>query len=99
MTTDRLDSIDEKLELLVDQVGRLTEGLPEFRMDMAEIKDMIRQQAEVSIRQSENIDRLSADIAELKDVVQQQAETAKQQAETAARLSRIVEQLLQERSN
>jgi methyl-accepting chemotaxis protein len=92
MTTDRLDSIDEKLELLVDQVGRLTEGLPEFRMDMAEIKDMIRQQAEVSIRQSENIDRLSADIAELKDMVQQQAETA-------ARLSRIVEQLLQERSN
>jgi hypothetical protein len=36
---------EESLNILVDQVGRLTEGLTEFRLDMTEIKGMLRQQA------------------------------------------------------
>ncbi|MBC6435047.1 hypothetical protein FM036_34405 [Nostoc sp. HG1] len=45
MTTDQtLNRIEQNLEILTVHVGRLTEGLTEFRADMAEIKDMIRQQ-------------------------------------------------------
>jgi hypothetical protein len=49
---------DNKLDVLIDQVGHLTEGLTEFRADMAEIKTMIREQSEVSKRQAETTDRL-----------------------------------------
>jgi hypothetical protein len=49
---------DNKLDVLIDQVGHLTEGLTEFRADMVEIKTMIREQSEVSKRQAETTDRL-----------------------------------------
>jgi hypothetical protein len=49
---------DNKLDVLIDQVGHLTKGLTEFRADMAEIKTMIREQSEVSKRQAETTDRL-----------------------------------------
>ena len=45
MTTDqKIDRIEQNLEILTVHVGRLTEGLTEFRADTAEIKEMIRQQ-------------------------------------------------------
>jgi hypothetical protein len=49
---------DSKLDVLVDQVGHLTEGMTEFRADMAELKNMIREQNEISKRQAETADRL-----------------------------------------
>lgn len=39
-------------------MGHPTEGLTEFRADMAEAKTMIREQSEVSKRQAETTDRL-----------------------------------------
>jgi hypothetical protein len=49
---------DDKLDILIGQVGRLTEGLTEFRADMAEIKSLIRDQVTVANRQEQNIARL-----------------------------------------
>jgi len=62
-------NLDEKIDILVDQVGRLTEGLTKFRLDMqhsitefradlAEIKAMVKDQSETSTRQAETADRL-----------------------------------------
>ena len=49
MTTDqKIDRIEQNLEILTVHVGRLTEGLTEFRADTAEIKEMIRQQIVVN---------------------------------------------------
>ena len=47
------NNLDSKLETLIDQVGRLTEGL-------TEIKSMIQEQGETAKRQERNIDRLVA---------------------------------------
>lgn len=47
------NNLDSKLETLIDQVGRLTEGL-------TEIKGMIQEQGETAKRQERNIDRLVA---------------------------------------
>lgn len=47
----RFDRIDEKLEILIDQVGRLTEGL-------VDIKLTVERQAVVAERQAETVDRL-----------------------------------------
>jgi hypothetical protein len=40
--------VEQNLEILTDQVGRLTEGLYEFRADLREIKDILRQQTETT---------------------------------------------------
>ena len=90
MTTDQtLNRIEQNLEILTVHVGRLTEGLTEFRADMAEIKDMIRQQflanrefAETVRRQGEQqtaaIDRLSDQITRQGDQIARQGEQQEQ---------------------
>lgn len=45
------NNLDSNLETLIDQVGRLTEGL-------SEIKGMIQEQGETAKRQERSIDRL-----------------------------------------
>jgi hypothetical protein len=69
--------VEQSLEVLTEQVGRLTEGLYEFRADLRGIKGILQRQTEFN---------------------QQQAETAASQAETTASLVRIVEKLLNDRS-
>ncbi len=90
MTTDQtLNRIEQNLEILTVHVGRLTEGLTEFRADMAEIKDMIRQQflanrefAETVRRQGEQqtaaIDRLSDQITRQGEQIARQGEQQEQ---------------------
>ncbi|MGJ3253205.1 MAG: hypothetical protein ACFE0J_19050 [Elainellaceae cyanobacterium] len=51
MTQSSNSQIDDKLDILIDQVGRLTEGL-------TEIKRLVQRQAEISERQAETADRL-----------------------------------------
>ncbi|UBF26735.1 hypothetical protein K9N68_01660 [Kovacikia minuta CCNUW1] len=63
---------EEKLEIVTDQVGRLTEGL-------TEIKLLIQQQAKTTRQQAQNIDRLSR-------IVERQAETADRLAIAVDRL-------------
>ncbi|MBC7825319.1 MAG: hypothetical protein H7126_15910 [Candidatus Parcubacteria bacterium] len=90
MTTDQtLNRVEQNLEILTVHVGRLTEGLTEFRADMAEIKDMIRQQflanrefAETVRRQGEQqtaaIDRLSDQITRQGEQIARQGEQQEQ---------------------
>jgi methyl-accepting chemotaxis protein len=63
---------DQKLEIVTDQVGRLTEGLTELKL-------LIQQQAETARQQAESIDRLSR-------IAERQAETADRLATTVDRL-------------
>jgi methyl-accepting chemotaxis protein len=72
--------VNGKLDVLIDQVGRLTEGLTEMRA-------MSREQLVVAQSQAESVKQLV-------ETVRQQAETAKQQAETNARQTQLLETLI-----
>ncbi|WP_421654977.1 hypothetical protein [Leptothermofonsia sp. ETS-13] len=75
-TDDRL--INSKLDILIDQIGRLTEGL-------TEIKLLIQQQAETAKQQADSIKQQA-------DSIKQQAETARLQAESVNKLVALLEQ-------
>ena len=80
---------DDKIDILIDQVGRLTEVVMMGFQDMrAEFRDMRTELAEIK-----EITRQQAETAK------QQAEVAKQQAEGIAKLAGIVESLLQRESS
>jgi hypothetical protein len=62
-------NLDLKIEALTDQIGRMTEGITEFKLeiqrnraefraDLAELKSMIQAQAEISRQQAATTDRL-----------------------------------------
>jgi methyl-accepting chemotaxis protein len=70
-----------RLDVLVDQVGRLTEGLTEFRADMAEIKGLVREQLTVSQSQTENIKRLAETTERQMIVSERLAATVERQAQ------------------
>ncbi len=96
--------IEQSLEILTDQVGRLTEGLVELRItlvdEIREVKDLIRQQGEefrADMRAMQEESRQQTEefrlgMTEIKGVVQQQADTT-------ASLVKIVEKLLNEKLN
>ncbi|MGJ3246911.1 MAG: hypothetical protein ACFE0I_12655 [Elainellaceae cyanobacterium] len=50
--------IDAKLDILIDQVGRLTEGLTEIKRLVQRQAETSERQAETSERQAETADRL-----------------------------------------
>jgi hypothetical protein len=79
---------DQKLDILVEQVGRITEGLTEIRVTLQE-------QVEVGKRQDERLDRLGEKLDRIAERQDRQAETTARQVETTDRLTRIVENLLQ----
>lgn len=47
------------IDVLTEQVGRLTESRAEFRTDMSELKTTTRRQAETAERQERNVERLA----------------------------------------
>ncbi len=83
----------DKMELLIDQVGRLTEGLTEIRLL---IQDQIQQadkalavaesQAEIAKENSAIAKENSASIQRLTVIVDQQAAVAASNAESVAQL-------------
>jgi methyl-accepting chemotaxis protein len=80
-----------KIDILIDQVGRLTEGL-------TDIKQLVERVAHTTEQQEQNISRLTTLFEQQS---QRQAETTdrlERQAETTDRLVRIVESLLEQRS-
>lgn len=63
------DRLEQKLEILTEQVGRFTEGLTDLRVqeqqrhqeamaEFAEIREIVRQQAEVARQQADSVSRL-----------------------------------------
>ncbi len=85
----RFDRIDEKLETLIDQVGRLTEGLVDLRLTVE------RQADTVDRLLSEGLADIKATIERQMIVAERQAETVDRQAATVDRLVKIVDNLLQ----
>ena len=87
MTTLPTDK-DDRLEILIDQVGRLTETQTEFKYEMIDRLDrliqMAEQQAEVAREQKESIDRLAT-------TAERNAATAERSAATAERNAAIAE--------
>ncbi len=84
----RFDRIDEKLEILIDQVGRLTEGL-------VDIKLTVERQMAVAERQAETVDRLLREgLADIKLTVERQVVVAERQAETMDRQAAAVDRLV-----
>ncbi len=82
------NSFDSKLETLIDQVGRLTEGLIEIKATVERVATTTEPQAEMAQQQSERIDRLT-------ETTGRQAVVAERQAASVARLTQIVEGMLQ----
>lgn len=101
-TPNDYSKLDEKLEILIDQVALLTEAVTigfqdfrqelavvkEFRQDFVEVKEMIKEQTATA-------KEFRQDFAEIKEMIKEQATTAKEQSTTTSRLVRIVEALIQ----
>ncbi|NJO53354.1 MAG: hypothetical protein HC840_32540 [Leptolyngbyaceae cyanobacterium RM2_2_4] len=85
MTSQSSTHSDDRIDILVDQVRRLTEGITEFRLSME------RSSAEFRAALAE----FRTDMAELKTTVQRQAATAEHLVQTTDRPVRIVETLIQ----
>lgn len=88
-------AIDEKLEMLVDQVGRLIEGLTEFRLDMAEIKGMLRQQGETFQDLAVDITAIKDSMSAIRDSIAETDRTTRRQVETVDRLVVVVDRQAQ----
>ncbi|NEP62486.1 MAG: hypothetical protein F6K31_37085 [Symploca sp. SIO2G7] len=92
----------DRIDLLIEQVGRFTEGLTEFRLSMTESITEFRAAMEQNTTEfraamEQSMNEFRADMAEIKLTTRQQAETAASQAETTAKLVAIVERLLAEK--
>ena len=94
MTTLPTDK-DDRLEILIDQVGRLTETQTEFKYEMIDRLDrliqMAEQQAEVAREQKESIDRLATTAERNAATAERNAATAERSAATAERNAAIAE--------
>lgn len=77
----------EKIEILIDQVGRMTESITELRMSVTDLRGAVvsgfAELKAITERQAESIERL--------------AQTAERQERNTDRLVGIVETLIQER--
>ncbi len=95
MTDDRQLNSSEKLDILIDQVGLLTEGL-------REIKLLIQQQTETSQKQAEMIGELAESVKQQRQSIDRLADvveaTNKSQSEAIKQLVGIVNKLIQERA-
>ncbi|MGJ3252799.1 MAG: hypothetical protein ACFE0J_16955 [Elainellaceae cyanobacterium] len=48
-----MSTLDEKLEILIDQVGRLTEGLTDIKLTTQQQAEVARQNAEIAWQNAE----------------------------------------------
>jgi hypothetical protein len=62
MTLSGQPDSPDRIDILIDQVGYLTEvitvGFQDFRAELAELKEITRQQAETAKQQAESVARL-----------------------------------------
>jgi methyl-accepting chemotaxis protein len=72
-----------KIDALIDQVGRLTEGITDLKGIVERVAQTVERVAQSTERQERNIDRLTV--------------VSEQQSETTQRLVKIVEGLLEKK--
>ena len=88
---DRPSNINQQLEMLIEQVGLLTEGLTEFRSTIQQSLTsfrgtMLQSLDEFRTTMERSLSEFGAKLDRIEAITQRQAETARQQAETTARL-------------
>jgi uncharacterized coiled-coil DUF342 family protein len=54
----KLSTFDAKIEAIADHIGKLSESMTAFRLDLDEIKETTRQQAETAKAQAESVSQL-----------------------------------------
>jgi hypothetical protein len=86
---------DQKLDILVEQVGRITEGLTEIRVTLQEQVEVGKKQDERLARFGERLDQFGERLDRIAERQDRQAETTDRQVQITDRLTRIVENLLQ----
>ncbi|MCL6433322.1 MAG: hypothetical protein K6T90_03755 [Leptolyngbyaceae cyanobacterium HOT.MB2.61] len=69
MTRSRQSDSPDRIDILIDQVGYLTEvitvGFQDFRAELAELKEITRQQAETARQQAETAKQQAESVARL----------------------------------
>ncbi|MGJ3244676.1 MAG: hypothetical protein ACFE0I_01195 [Elainellaceae cyanobacterium] len=63
-------SVERRLDAIEYQLGRIAEATTEFRQDLAEIKGMIREQAETTKQQAEIAKQQAETVARLVGIVE-----------------------------
>ncbi len=72
-----------KIDILIEQVGNLTEGLTELKLLIHEQAEAAKQQAEAAKQQAEAAKQQAEVAKQQADSIQQQTEIVKQQVESA----------------
>jgi methyl-accepting chemotaxis protein len=83
LTLQHLDSIDQRLEILTDHIGRLTEGLTALRLISEQQAETARWQAQTAQQQGHDIQQLAQAARFQTQTAQQQGHDIQQLAETA----------------
>ncbi|MGJ3254281.1 MAG: hypothetical protein ACFE0J_24580 [Elainellaceae cyanobacterium] len=63
----------DRLDILIEQVGHLTEGLTEIKLMIREQTELVREQSETAKQQANSITTLSQDVSRLVGVVERQS--------------------------
>jgi len=87
MTT--MNNQPDDIEMLIEQVGRLTEGLTEFRLAMVDSFTQFNSKLD---RMTDKLDGMSDRLDRLASVSEEQASTARLQAESITRLIELLQQ-------
>ncbi|MBW4693464.1 MAG: hypothetical protein KME27_17095 [Lyngbya sp. HA4199-MV5] len=61
----KLGTFDAKIEAIADQIGKLTESMTAFRLDLDDIKETTRQQAETAKAQAETAKAQAESVSQL----------------------------------
>lgn len=79
-TNPEYNRVEQSLEILTEQVGRLTEGFYEFRADLREIKDILQRQTEFNQQQAETAASQAGTTASLVRIVEKLLSDRSQQS-------------------
>ncbi len=91
----------DRLDLLIDQIGILTElvttGFSELKNGLSEIKVIAQAQQKEMERIASSIDKLAETVASQSETAIKQADTVAKQAQTVDRLALMLERVLVDR--
>lgn len=69
--TENIAAVNHQIELLVSGMGQMLEGITEFRVDMAELKELTRQQGDRIDRIAQTFESQAETTARLVRIVEQ----------------------------
>jgi methyl-accepting chemotaxis protein len=84
----KIDRIDNNVFMLIDQVGRMTEGISELRLV---VTDGFTEIKESMTRMESNLTKMDENLEKLRQVTEEQAKTSAEQTANITRLALIAE--------